>query len=239
MAANTAAPAAPSAPPPDYYGHFELHQFSDAALFTGIAYDSVPQVSYSWFTCPTSPSVPAGSSLPTDCVSPTTPPGSTTPLPTYYQLTQTKQAQVAAIEGISLYPWLPKDMFTQDTMPGFLRYLPTGLFLGGSAYPLNHYFAGASLEPYRGVSLTGGVVFGSETQLPKDFPTPVLGVTQANPSIPTTSSLKKGFFVMVAFHTSLFGQIFKGSVFQNVVGIPTAGMSAPPAAPAAAGPGSN
>lgn len=118
-------------------------------------------------------------------------------------------------------------------MPPFLRYLPTEVFLGASAYPLNHYFAGLSDEPHRGISFTGGVVVGAETMLPKNFPTPVYGVVQANLTIPTTSSMKSGYFVMVAFHTSLFGAIFKGSVFQNVIGIPTAGTSAGTAAPAA------
>jgi hypothetical protein len=227
--ATAAAPAAPATPsaPADFYGHFEQHRFINAALITGAAYDSVPNYSYSWFTCPTNPAFPAGnqSTAAPGCISPTTPSTATTPLPTYYALQRTQQAQVAAIQGITFYIW-PKDSFTQHTIPPLARYMP-GIFVGASAYPLNHYFGGLSEEPVRGFSITAGIVYGSETTLPSNSPYTIGSVVQSTPSSLTSSSLRPGFFVMFGFHTSLFGAVFNGSVFQNALNIGTAGTPAP------------
>jgi len=157
------APSSSSAPP-DYYGSFEMHRITNAALITGVAYDSIPSESFSWFTCPTSPTLLAGnpSSAAPGCISPTTPSGAITPLPTYYELLQTKQPFVAAVQGINIYI-LPQDTFTVHTRPGILRFVPEA-FLGASAYPLNHYYVGGSEEGLlRGLSITGGFSYAPKT----------------------------------------------------------------------------
>ena len=216
------APSSSSAPP-DYYGSFEMHRITNAALITGVAYDSIPSESFSWFTCPTSPTLLAGnpSSAAPGCISPTTPSGATTPLPTYYELLQTKQPFVAAVQGINIYI-LPQDTFTVHTRPGILRFVPEA-FLGASAYPLNHYYVGGSEEGLlRGLSITGGFAYGSQNILPSNFPYKPGTVVTAAPTLSTSTRFQKGFFLMVGFHTSLFKAIFSGSAFQGTT-IGTAG----------------
>jgi hypothetical protein len=241
------APASPSAPssasagapspssasaPPDYYGSFEMHRITNAALITGVAYDSVPTQSFSWFTCPTSPTLPAGnpSSAAPGCISPTTPSGATTPSPTYYELLQTKQPFVGGIQGINIYI-LPQDTFTVHSHPGYLRFVVPSVFLGASVYPLNHYYVGLAEEGLlRGLSISTGLAYGSQNELPSNFPYKPGTVVTAAPTLFTSTRFKNGFFVMVGFHTSLFKAIFSGSAFQNTT-VGTAGSPSGSAAP--------
>jgi len=229
--ANTPAAAAQPGPPPDFYGHFELHNFSKAALFTGVAYDSVPNVNFNWVACPTSATNTTGSTATNACISPTTAAGATTPQLTYYQLVKTRQPQIAAIEGIAIYPWKPRDMFRE--IRGQRVSFSPELFIGAAAYPLDHYFLGGNVEPIHGMSFFGGLAFGAETTLPRNSPYQIGSVAQgtAPPALTTSTSMHTGVFVGVAFHTSLFGSIFNGSVFQNVLSIGTAGSSKPSSTP--------
>lgn len=225
---GTTGPSANASPcPVDFCGTFEQHRFTNAALITGVTYDSIPNQSFSWFTCPTSPTLPNGnpsSSVP-GCISPTTPAGATTPSPTYYELLQTRQPFIGAVQGINIYI-LPQDTFTTHRNPGYLRFIPD-VFLGASVYPLNHYFAGLSEEGLlRGLSISGGLAYGSQDVVPSNFPYKPGTVVTAAPTLSTSTRFQKGFFLMVGFHTSLFKAIFSGSAFQNT-SIGTAG--APPA----------
>ncbi len=216
--------ASAASAPSDFYGTFEMHRFTNAALITGVAYDSIPNQSFSWFTCPTSPTDLGGnpSSSPPGCISPTTPTGVTPPYPTYYELLQTTQPTVAAVQGINIY-LLPQDTFTTHTHPGYLRFIPEA-FLGASVYPLNHYYVGLSEEGLlRGLSVTSGFAYGSENVLPSNFPYKPGTVVTAAPTLSTSTRFRNGFFVMVGFHTSLFKAIFSGSAFQNTSSIGTAG----------------
>jgi len=225
---STPAPAsspttAASSTPPDFYGTFEMHRFTNAALITGVAYDSIPNQSFSWFICPTSPTLLAGNPSSSDpgCISPTTPAGATAPSPTYYELLQTKQPFAGAVQGINIYI-LPQDTFTSHTNPGYLRFMPD-VFLGASVYPLNHYYVGLSEEGLlRGLSISGGFAYGSQNVLPSNFSYKPGAVVTAAPTLSTSTRFRNGFFVMVGFHTSLFKAIFSGSAFQNTT-IGTAG----------------
>jgi len=212
-----------------------MHHFSQGALVTGIAYDSVPNQSFSWVNCPTSTSDPNGNlPLPTNpggsCISQTATSTNTTPA-TYYQLVKSINAPVAAIQGVDLFLF-NKDR-SQDMFKRAKSWTP-GLFIGASAYPLDHYFGGLAFEPMRGFNITGGAVGGSETFLSKSSVVAPGGYSDANPSIPTSSHFKAGFFIMIGFDTNLFGSIFNGSIFQSVIPIGTLGSSTP--APAAATP---
>ena len=205
-------------------GRVEMHHFSDATLVTGVAYDSVTSPSFSWNTCPTDPNnTPAGnypSSAHPACISPTTPAGSTTSTPPYYQLISTKQAPVAAVQGVDIF------FKRQDQFPTAIRPHSVGAFIGVAAYPLNHYFFGLSGEPKPGFNLTAGAVVGSINVLPDSFGYQVGSYSTANPTVPSATRFKVGFFVMFGFDTSLFKSIFNLSAFQgtglaSVVGAPT------------------
>jgi hypothetical protein len=227
--------------PVDFCGHFELHHFQDAALITGAAYDSISNPSFSWFTCPASSSMPGGNPplMPSStggtlllasgaCISPS---GGTTALPTYYQLMQSKQTQLAVIQGISIY-LRPQDSFTRYTRGGHSWRLSPGLFLGAAVYPLNHYYVGISAEPFRsGVSIVVGYAAGVVNRLPRNYGFVPNDVVMSNstpptpPALSTSTTLRGGWFVMVGFHTSLFKAIFTGTAFQNPGSIGTAGSS--------------
>jgi hypothetical protein len=227
--------------PVDFCGHFELHHFQNAALITGAAYDSIPNPSFSWFMCPTSSAIPGGnpplmtpstggSLLLTSgsCISPS---GGTTALPTYYQLMQSKQTQLAIIQGISVY-FRPQDSFTRYTRDGHTWRMSPGLFLGAAVWPLNHYYAGLSAEPFRaGISIVAGYAAGVVNRLPRNYGFVPNDVVMSNstpptpPALSTSTTLRGGWFVMVGFHTSLFKAIFTGTAFQNPGNIGTAGSS--------------
>jgi hypothetical protein len=87
----------------------------------------------------------------------------------------------------------------------------------------------------RGFDISAGAVFGSQTILPSTFAYTPGSYASVNPSIPTSTKFKPGFFFMIGFDTSLFGQIFNGSIFQSVLSIGTAG-SPPAPAPAPTAP---
>jgi hypothetical protein len=146
--------------------------------------------------------------------------------PTYYQLVKSSQAPVAAVEGVDLF--LLNQGRAQDMFPGHQKLTP-GLFLGAAAYPPNHYFVGTTIEPERGFNISAGAVFGSQTILPSSFAYTPGSYASVNPSIPTSTKFKTGFFIMIGFDTSLFGQIFNGSIFQSVLSIGTAGSPPTPA----------
>ncbi len=211
----------------EYFGNFQMHHFSHGTLITGIAYDSVPNQSFSWVTCSTSASNTAGNfpSGPNGapCISPTATTANPTPA-TYYQLVKSKQIPIAAVEGVDLF--LFDSGGSQDMFPGKNRPIP-GLFIGSSAYPLNHYFVGTTVEPERGFNISAGVVFGSENILPSSFGYQAGSYASVHPSIPTSTKFKTGVFFMIGFDTSLFGQIFNGSIFKSVLSVGTAGS--PPA----------
>jgi hypothetical protein len=197
-------------------GKFELHRFSGAALITGVAYDSVGSPSYSWFTCPTSPTLPAGndSSAPPGCISPTTAAGATTTAPTYYELVKSSQTTVTVVEGINFNIVKQDTYIDQNSYPHSIFFTPS-IFFGASAYPLNHYYFGLSESPIRELSITGGLSYGSQTKLPANYPYAQGSVVDTAPALLTSSTFKPGYFVMIGFHTSLFGKIFNGSIFQS------------------------
>ncbi len=214
--------------PADFRGRVEVHHFTQGALVTGIGYDSIPNVTFAWNPCPTSSTLPGGSTpsptpSTTPCISPTAPTGGTAP--TYYQLVSASQARVAAIEGVNLY-FPSRDMFVlsrSDFAPA--------LFLGAAAYPLNHFYIGATEERIRGLSLTGGFTGGAENVLPGNYGYVVGSTAPVNPPIPSASHLKAGWFFMIGFDTGIFIHIFDNSVFQNVLSIGTAGSPTPAPTP--------
>jgi hypothetical protein len=208
-------------------GKFELHRFSSAALITGVAYDSIGSPSYSWFTCPTSPTLPAGndSSAPPGCISPTTAAGATTSAPTYYELVKTSQTTVSVVQGINFNIVKQDTYISQNSYPRPIFFTPS-IFFGASAYPLNHYYFGLSESPIRELSITGGLSYGSQTRLPANYPYAPGSVVDTAPALLTSSTFKPAYFIMIGFHTSLFGKIFNGSIFQN---ISNSGQAASPA----------
>jgi adenylate kinase family enzyme len=235
--AAAAATPPPSSPPPaafaapaDFYGQFEVHHFTNAALVTGFAYDSVTTYSFSWSACPLSSTNTMGSTTKGSCISPTPAAGSTAP--TYYQLTQSKQVTFTAVQGINLYPF-PKDTFTAHSTPRSLNLMPA-IFIGAAIYPLNHYYIGLSEEPssFRLLSITGGLTYGSQTALPSNSPFMVGSVATSAQPLSTSTHFRAGFFVMVGFHTSLFKAIFTGSAFQNTSNTGTAGAPSGSTTPA-------
>jgi hypothetical protein len=220
---TTTAASPPPTPLPDYHGFFQLHHFSNGELITGAAYDSIPNYSYSWFTCPLNTKYPTGNMTPANCASYQTTNSTTGALTTtnYYILTQTKQVPIAAIQGINLSISGPKDTFLMYPKNFFMP----DLFLGAAAFPLNHYYLGLSEAPARGLSVTGGLAYGSQTYLPSNASYQLNKVYATNASIQTSSRFRNGFFIMVGFRTALFKSIFTGSAFQNVLQIGNAGAS--------------
>lgn len=215
-------PTSASAPTPlsDFHGFFQLHHFTEAELITGAAFDSITSSSYSWITCPINSKYPSGSTDPATCASfQTTSSSGAVTTTNYYMLTQSKQAPIAAIQGINIFAFGPKDefLFTPENL-----YAPD-VFLGAAAYPVGHFYLGLSETPVRGLSVTFGLSVGSQTYLPSSSNYQMNTVYTTNPSIPTSSHFQKGFFVMVGFRTALFKGIFNGSAFQNVIPIGTAG----------------
>jgi len=214
-------PTSSTVPPPDYHGFFEVHHFSEGELVTGAAYDSVVSYSYSWFTCPLNATYPNGNTSSANCASFQTSSAGTTSTTDYYLLTQTQQVPVAAVQGINLSLFGPKDTFV--LYPKNIYY--PDAFLGIAVYPLNHYYVGLSETVVRGFNLTGGMAVGSQAYLPANSSYQVNGVYTVNPSIGTSARFRKGFFVMVDFRTSLFKDIFNGSAFTNVLQIGNAGSA--------------
>ncbi len=211
--ATTASTTTPPNPPADFYGRFEVHHFVRGALVTGFAFDSIGNRSYSWVACPVSPPAPPSGA----CFS-AAPTSGTAPTTATYQLVQSNSPQAAVVVGVTIFI-KREDMFPGAKSKWWQR---SGPFLGASAYPLNHYFLGCSLEPLHGLNLTLGPVFGSQTRLPNNYTQgPVTAATA--PTIPSSSGFRAGVFVMVGFDTSMFKAIF-GSLWGNVTSV---GAAAP------------
>lgn len=247
--ASSTAPTAPAASglasPQEYFGRVEIHHFSHGALVTGVAYDSIKQSTFSWVTCLTNANFPNGnppnltatsSSTTTPsgaCASPTVIPTGATAAPTYYQLHVQSGPTVAVVEGVDLFifdnaSW--KHGGARDMFKSRMAWTPPELYLAASAYPVNHYYAGLSEEPLQGFHLSGGIAGAVQSSISTGSGFTVGAVSLSNPTIPTTSHFKGGFFIEVGFDTSLFGQIFSKNAFNNVLSLGSAGGVAQTAA---------
>jgi hypothetical protein len=247
--AGATAPTAPTASgltnPQEYFGRVEVHHFSHGALVTGVAYDSIKQSTFSWATCLTNANFPNGnppnltatsSSTTTPsgaCASPTVIPSGATAAPTYYQLNAQSGPTVAVVEGVDLFifdnfSW--KHGGARDMFKSRMAWTPPELYLAASAYPVNHYYLGLSEEPLQGFHFSGGIAGAVSSSISPGAGFNVGSVSLSNPTIPTTSHFKGGFFIEVGFDTSLFGQIFSKSAFSSVLSLGSAGGVAQTAA---------
>jgi hypothetical protein len=209
-AVGVVAGAAPPTPLPVITKEFDLHHFTNGALIAGVAYDSVPNQTYSWQQCPVGNAQTKTPNAP--CYST---PATGTNTQTYnYQLVRSVQAPVAATGGILLYP-RPRDMFAPKADKNAF-----GVIFAISAYPLNHYLLGPAYEPKPGISLSAGIVEGSTNILPKGYSVGV--ISASNPDLPSATKFKTGGFVMLSFDAYLFKAIFTGGPF-----IPTIGTATP------------
>lgn len=248
---GSSAPTAPTVSvsnPQAFFGRVEVHHFSHGALVTGVAYDSVKQMTFSWLTCPTNatyltgnPSGLTGTTIsppPSSgpCASPTTVPSGATTAPTYYQLQPTSGPTVAVVEGVDLFifdnfrlrNWMQggaRDMFASRMVLSRPE-----LYLAASAYPVNHYFLGLSEEPLQGFHFSGGISGAVQSSISRSSGFTVGTVSLSNSAIPTTSHFKHGYFIEVGFDTSLFGQIFSKNAFSSVLSLGSAGGVAQTAA---------
>jgi hypothetical protein len=218
---------ATNAPAVTPYAHLssrvEVHHFSDGTLVTGIAYDSIRPPTFSWNACPISTTNTAGnfpSTMMPTCISPSTPATTGVAAATpYYQLISTTQTTAAAVQGVDLF------FGHQDQFPARKMGPSLGALIGVSAYPLNHYYLGLMVE-CRGFNLSAGAAFSPINYIPSSFGYGVGSYAATNPTIPTDSKWKTGFFIMLGFDTNLFESIFNLSAFRNsgaatVVGAPT------------------
>lgn len=214
---------APSFAPADFYGRVEVHHFVRGALVTGISFNSVANISYSWNPCPLPPT--GTTSTAGKCYSSTT-----ASSPTTFQFVKNSTTGVAAVVGVNLYV-RSQDMFPGARRSWYTRYLPTSPFFGASVFPLNQYFYGGAAEPLRGFNITVGGVYGSQTSLPRSWSfQPGDQVTAPTvPTVPSATRFRNGVFFMLGCDTSLFQAIF-GSIWTNVTTI-GAPPSVPPSSP--------